>query len=135
MVEAHPEESTDAGQRSSMTFDKRLEKVLDKVLSGALRCNTSGNPALYRWLLLPLPFLRRNVVIHEFLSDDDLEPHVHPRGLISIGVRGRYIESVTLDGRETERTWRAPWFRIIPAGTLHRVRLIESRPCWTISIK
>jgi len=135
MVEAQPTESTDARQPSSMTFDKRLEKVLDKMLRCFVRCNIDGTPALYRWWLSPVPFTGKNVVIHEFIADDDLEPHLHPRGLISIGLRGQYVEIVTLDGVETEQTLRAPWFRIVPAGILHRVRLIDSKPCWTLAIK
>ena len=117
------------------SFDKRLERWLDRILPGAVRNNIDGEPALYRWLVLPIPFLKRAVVIHEFVADDDLVPHLHPRSFISIGFRGGYVDVVTLDGTETERLWKAPWFRRYRAGTTHRVRLVGGKPCWTLCIK
>src|SRR5262245_6994043 len=90
------------------SFDKRLERRLDRILQGAVRNSADGSPALYRWLIAPIPFLRRAAVIHEFVADDDLVPHLHPRTFLSIGFRGRYIDVVTVDGKETERLWKAP---------------------------
>jgi len=129
-----PTTAEQAHRTLELTLDKRLERLLDKVLGGAVRNTTNSRPALYRWRLLPLPFFG-NIVIHEFVDDDDLVPHLHPHAFVSIGVRGKYIDVVTLDGQEYERVWKAPWFRVVPSGTVHRVRLIESKPCWTIALK
>lgn len=33
-----------------------------------------------------------------------------------------------------QRTYRAPWIRTFPAEHIHRIRLIDGRPCWTVVI-
>lgn len=32
------------------------------------------------------------------------------------------------------RIYRAPWFRTFPAEHIHRIRLIDGKPCWTLVI-
>lgn len=115
-------------------MDKWLERLFDRFLRGATRNNPDGSPSFHRWRLLP--FNWPCVLIHEFVSDDPYEPHSHPQGFISIGWRGSYIDSSTINRRRVIRTYHAPFIRRVKSGSdyKHRVCLINRKPCWTLAI-
>lgn len=113
-------------------------------INGGERCPTY----LYRWTLWRAK--RFSVYLHHFVGDDwSLDLHDHPKRFISIGLWGRYVEQSMqplrfwrtqyYDGliqqlREVERTYRAPWVRTFPATHIHRLQLIDGKPCWTLVI-
>lgn len=105
-------------------------KIFDRIfqleeINGGKRCPTY----LYRWTMLATRWF--SVYLHHFVGDDwSRDMHDHPKRFISIGLRGRYVEE-TPSG---ERTFRAPWVRSFPAEHIHRLRLIDRRPCWTLVI-
>jgi len=131
-------------------FNSRLERLMDRWFEGATRDTESGVRALNRWKICRIG--SRNLVVHQFLSDDDLPPHRHPRRMLSIGFYGRYIDK-TIDNKwnrddfilsedddaveveETETLYRAPWIRITPPGHTHRIVLVNRKPCWTLVLK
>lgn len=85
---------------------------------------------LYRWELVR----RENwqVYLHNFVGDDwSLDMHDHPKRFISIGLRGGYVEETP---GQVERRYRAPWVRSFPAEHIHRLRLVDGRPCWTLVV-
>jgi hypothetical protein len=95
-------------------------------INGGRRCPTY----LYRWELARFPG-KRAIYLHNFVGDDwSRDLHDHPKRFISIGLKGRYIEE-TPNG---ERLYRAPWIRTFPATHIHRLRLIDKQPCWTVVI-
>ncbi len=121
-------------------------------INGGGRCPTY----MHRWRLLRL-WGGRAVYIHKFIADDwarDL--HDHPKGFVSIGLWGsyievtparldmtRYIEMIYSDierpaeGLASEATQRqlytAPWFRAFPPEHIHQLILPEGVPaCWTL---
>lgn len=104
-------------------------RLIDRIfhleeINGGNRCPTY----MFRWQLLRLG---KNfaIYLHHFVGDDwALDQHDHPKRFVSIGLWGRYIEE-TPNG---ERTWRAPWIRSWPATHIHRLRLIDQKPCWTL---
>jgi hypothetical protein len=99
----------------------RLEQI-----NGGGRCPTY----LYRWTLFAVP-KRLGVYLHRFVGDDwSRDMHDHPKRFVSIGLKGRYVEE-TPDG---ERTYVAPWFRTFPAHHVHRLKLVDRRPCWTLVV-
>lgn len=102
---------------------------------------------LYRWTLAK--WRGRAVYLHHFVGDDwSRDLHDHPKRFISIGLWGGYIEQRMApcwiedsyhggpiqQMREVERVYRAPWIRTFPAQHIHRLRLIDQRPCWTLVI-
>jgi hypothetical protein len=107
-------------------------------INGADRCPTY----LYRWTLFqpkrPKRFWRGfGIYLHHFVGDDwSRDLHDHPKRFISIGLKGAYRETVgagsDLQGYET--IYRAPWIRTFPATHIHRLSLINGRPCWTLVI-
>lgn len=104
-------------------FDRifRLEEI-----NGANRCPTY----LYRWTLLKL-WHGRCVYLHHFIGDDwSLDLHDHPKRFISVGLRGKYLET-TPNG---VRVYRAPWVRTFPANHIHRLSMINGGDCWTLVI-
>jgi hypothetical protein len=115
-------------------------KILDRLfgkaeeINGRERCPTH----LYRWTLLK----RRNwsVYLHHFVGDDwSRDLHDHPGRFISIGLWGRYREETPAidDGGaacSTYRLFHAPWIRSFPATHIHRLQLIDAKPCWTLVI-
>ena len=117
----------------------RLEEI-----NGNERCLTY----LYRWTLFqprrPRWLWRGfGVYLHHFVGDDwSLDLHDHPKRFISIGLWGSYDETTPdysfpkalLHAAEKTRTWRAPWVRTFPAEHIHRLSLIDGRPCWTLVI-
>lgn len=119
-----------------------LERFLDRCfereeMDGDGRCPTY----LVRWTLLKLPG-KRGVYLHHFVGDDwCLDLHDHPKRFVSVGLWGGYVEQ-TPDVRYAhhfgavvkERTYRAPWLRTFPAEHVHRIRLVDGRPCWTLVI-
>lgn len=100
-------------------------------IDGDGRCATY----LVRWTLLKLPGAR-GVYLHHFVGDDwSFDLHDHPKRFVSIGLWGRYVEQTPSVGVVVqERTYRAPWFRTFPAHHIHRIRLIDGRPCWTLVV-
>jgi hypothetical protein len=101
---------------------------------------------LYRWTLLTArwPFVC-SIYLHHFVNDDwSLDLHDHPKRFISIGLKGAYRESTPTPATSrdiaalmtgvTWRTFRAPWVRTFPADHIHRLELIDGRPCWTLVI-
>lgn len=121
--------------------------------------NEDGSIYLWRLPLLKLPRERR-VYLHHFVADDKArEPHDHPKGFLSIGLWGRYIERVyeILPPRREElvwastgrrqvcewpararciedRIWIAPWWRRFPAEHTHRILVPDGETCWTLVI-
>lgn len=83
---------------------------------------------LYRWTLLKL-WGGIGLYLHNFVGDDwSLDMHDHPKRFVSLGIWGRYREH-TPDG---SRLYVAPWLRTFPAKHIHRLQLINRRPCWTV---
>lgn len=107
-------------------------------MDGDGRCATY----LVRWTLLKW-WGGRGLYLHHFVGDDwSLDLHDHPKRFISIGLRGSYLEATPtpVDSRDvadlltglTWRVYRAPWIRTFPARHIHRIELIDGRPCWTL---
>lgn len=119
----------------------RLEEI-----NGGERCPTY----LYRWTLFqprrPRWFWRGfGVYLHNFVGDDwSRDLHDHPKRFISIGLKGRYVETtpVSADSMDvgelltgfSHRVYAAPWLRTFPATHIHRLSLIDGQPCWTLVI-
>lgn len=105
-------------------------RVLDRILAMEEINNGGRCPTyMYRWRLLRLPWVQ--VYLHHFVKDDwSKDRHDHPKRFISIGLSGCYIEETP----QGERTYRAPWVRTFPATHIHRLRLIDQKPCWTVVI-
>jgi hypothetical protein len=94
-------------------------------INGAKRCPTY----LYRWTLLRTSLFA--IYLHHFVGDDwarDL--HDHPKRFISIGLWGAYVEETPFG----ERFYAAPWIRTFPSIHIHRLRLIQQKPCWTVVV-
>jgi hypothetical protein len=118
-------------------FKRLLNRLFAREeMDGDGRCATY----LVRWTIWQ--WRGRGVYLHHFVGDDwCLDLHDHPKRFVSIGLWGRYIEQ-TPDVRYAhafgtvvhERTYRAPWVRTFPAHHVHRIRLIDLRPCWTLVI-
>lgn len=93
---------------------------------------------LYRWTLLQPKFLKGfGIYLHHFVGDDwSRDLHDHPKRFISIGLWGRYIEETPdMYGTGTDpRLFTAPWIRSFPATHIHRLSLINKKPCWTLVI-
>jgi len=115
-------------------------------INGGHRCPTY----LYRWTLFqprrPRWFWRGfGIYLHNFVGDDwSLDLHDHPKRFISIGLKGAYREATPAPMASRDfaelytglswRTYRAPWVRTFPADHIHRLELIDGRPCWTLVI-
>ena len=83
---------------------------------------------LHRWTLLRLPG-GRALYLHHFVGSDwSRDLHDHPKGFLSIGLWGGYIEFTP--ARPDGRRWRAPWVRYFPATHIHRLEV--PRNCWTL---
>lgn len=113
------------------TIDKLFKR---EEMDGDGRCPTY----LVRWTLLKL-WGGRSVYLHHFVGDDwSRDLHDHPKRFVSIGLWGCYIEEVMRsDSFSTvtiERVYSAPWIRTFPAQHIHRLRLIDRKPCWTLVI-
>ena len=117
-------------------------RLLDRIfqreeMDGDGRCATY----LVRWTLLKL-WSGIGVYLHHFVGDDwSLDLHDHPKRFISIGLQGQYIEwtptpidEVIGMGPQVGRVYRAPWIRSFPATHVHRITLLDSKPCWTLVI-
>lgn len=123
-------------------------KLIDKLfqreeMDGDGRCPTY----LVRWTLLKL-WGGIGLYLHHFVGDDwSLDLHDHPKRFVSLGLWGRYVEETPAieffggsphsnlpDSRLTTRgrEYRAPWIRTFPAEHIHRIRLVNKRPCWTV---
>jgi len=110
-------------------------------MDGDGRCPTY----LVRWTLLKL-WGGRSIYLHHFVGDDwSLDLHDHPKRFISIGLWGGYIEETFRPGAQScpcdqhaehvsRRIYLAPWIRSFPAEHIHRLRLIDNKPCWTLVI-
>lgn len=91
-------------------------------------------PFLQRWTVIPAwitwPF-RCRVFLHRFIrSDESADMHDHVARFISIGIKGRYLET-TPDG---EKEYQAPWVRTFPANYIHRIKLYPGEEAWTVVI-
>lgn len=103
-------------------------------MDGNGRCATY----LVRWTLLKW-WGGRGLYLHHFVGDDwSRDLHDHPKRFISIGLWGRYLEEVmrgdSFSTTTTVHEYRAPWVRTFPAEHIHRLQLIDGRPCWTLVI-
>jgi len=115
-----------------------LDRVFQREeMDGDGRCPTY----LVRWTLLKL-WGGRGLYLHHFVGDDwSLDLHDHPKRFVSFGLWGRYREGTPADAGSGDvgelltgvqwRTYRAPWIRTFPARHIHRIELIDGRPCWT----
>ena len=113
----------------------RLEEI-----NGHNRCPTY----LYRWTLFqprrPRGLWRGfGIYLHKFVGDDwSRDLHDHPKRVVSIGLKGAYVEermrADSFSISTTFRTFRAPWIRTFPAEHIHRLSLIDGRPCWTLVV-
>ncbi len=120
----------------AMNFIDRLFKLEE--INGNHRCPTY----LYRWTLFQPKrprWLWRGfgIYLHHFVGDDwSRDLHDHPKRFISFGLWGQYEEQVGVgsDVQGFTRIYRAPWVRTFPARHIHRLRLINGRPCWTLVI-
>lgn len=107
----------------------KMHRLLDRLLGIAEEIN-GGNLCptyLYRWVVLRTRW--GNLYLHKFIGDDwarDL--HDHPKGFVSIGLWGRYIEETP----HGYRLWIAPWVRSFPAEHQHRLALVDGYRCWTL---
>lgn len=114
-------------------------------INGGQRCPTY----LYRWTLFqprrPRWLWRGvGVYLHRFVGDDwSRDFHDHPKRFVSIGLCGHYVEETPVgpiaEGRPLSwapqfRVFTAPWFRSFPATHIHRLSLLDGRPCWTLVI-
>lgn len=100
-------------------------------------------PILYRWTLLPWGELKHEdasvrwkLMIHRFLPNaDDRDMHDHPRGFVTVVVRGWYDDhnlDVGTNVISTERM-RPGKIRYRPAKHIHRTR-VGPKGCWTIVV-
>lgn len=98
-------------------------------MDGDGRCATY----LVRWTLLK--WRGRGVYLHHFVGDDwSFDLHDHPKRFISVGLWGAYVEW-RKEGRFVHaQVYSAPWIRTFPATHIHRIELIDRRPCWTLVI-
>lgn len=107
-------------------------------INGGQRCPTY----LYRWTILKAK--NWGVYLHHFVGDDwSLDLHDHPKRFISIGLWGRYGETIpacpsppapcSACGTQ-EVIYRAPWVRTFPAEHIHRISMIDGGECWTLVI-
>lgn len=136
-------------------FEQLLDRLFEREeMDGDGRCATY----LVRWTLLKL-WGKRGVYLHHFVGDDwSRDLHDHPKRFISIGLKGGYLEETAPLGHfflqsvvepwanrcvdcgkpdvahRALREYRAPWFRTFPAAHIHRIGLINGRPCWTLVI-
>jgi len=86
---------------------------------------------LRRWTLFSTPWLK--FYLHHFVGDDwSRDLHDHPKRFWSIGLWGKYIEETPSENGVIERMYSAPWFRTFPPEHIHRVRLIDDKPAWTL---
>jgi len=114
---------------------KTARTILDRFfgyreIKGFGRCPTH----LRRWTLLATPWLM--VYLHHFIGDDlSRDLHDHPTRFVTIGLRGRYVET-SLDPmrRPQVRIHRAPWIRMFAASHAHRVTLFRDETCWALLI-
>lgn len=124
-----------------------LDRVFQREeMDGNGRCATY----LVRWTLLKIG-KDIGVYLHHFVGDDwSLDLHDHPKRFVSIGLWGRYVEHTPrlkfIPGGDPngivpnsrlatwKRVYRAPWIRTFPAEHVHRITLIDKRPCWTLVI-
>jgi hypothetical protein len=94
-------------------------------INGRMRCPTY----LFRWTLWKAK--NWSLYLHQFVGDDwSRDLHDHPKRFISIGLWGRYFEETP----QGEREYVAPWIRSFPPTHIHRLRLQDGRPCWTLVI-
>lgn len=103
-------------------------------MDGDGRCATY----LVRWTLLKW-WGGRGLYLHHFVGDDwSLDLHDHPKRFVSIGLWGGYIEeTMRPDSFSTAtalRVYLAPWVRTFPANHVHRIALIDGKPCWTLVV-
>lgn len=107
-------------------------------MDGDGRCATY----LVRWTLLKW-WGGRGLYLHHFVGDDwSLDLHDHPKRFISIGLKGSYIEEtpaglmdrIVRDKIVDTQVFHAPWARTFPAHHIHRIRLIDGEPCWTLVV-
>ena len=76
-----------------------------------------------------------NLYLHRFhRSDDDQALHSHPwKWSASLVLAGGYIEERRQGDRVIRRTVRPGQINVIPAGTYHRVDLLE-HDCWSLFV-
>lgn len=58
------------------------------------------------------------------------EPNIYPCGCSRLKVGVGLCDQFS----DPERFYRAPWVRTFPADHIHRIRLIDGRPCWTLVV-
>ena len=91
---------------------------------------------LHRWCLFALPRGIRLYLHHFVDSDFARDPHDHPKGFLSIGLRGGYLEETPREemGVKQYSIYIAPWLRYFPPQHIHRILLPEGKDCWTLAL-
>jgi hypothetical protein len=155
-----PNHRSDAGPREARVRRTWFDRIFQREeMNGDGRCGTY----LVRWTLMRF-WSGIGVYLHHFTGDDwSRDLHDHPKRFISIGLWGSYIEetpaapdvihdadvcgcgnaaawcpfnpsATDVEPFTTWRLYRAPWVRTFPAEHIHRIRLVNGHPCWTLVI-
>src|SRR5438552_314191 len=115
---------------------KSLKRYLDIVLRRQdyiVKGETEAR--MIKWTLFSTPWIQ--LFYHRFNGPDwTSDPHDHPSGFISIGLKGSYTESVyDAAGKELyDREWKAPWIRSFPPTHIHRTSAVGPKGASTICI-
>lgn len=114
-----------------------ISKTLKKQIRGAipstkLKFFTKEYVGDYmvRWILIKSNWF--SIYVHQFLRNDDVRAlHDHPKWIVSIGLKGQYIEE-QLDGSFTH--YKAPFIRLFSPRHTHRIRVTRFNLPWTLVI-
>lgn len=88
----------------------------------------NGNPVMIQFTLLGI--LGFHIRVHSFIRGDGVNYHTHPRGFISLCIRGSYWENLYPSGK---RIVRVGTFTIKKPSDAHNVTPIKI-PCLTLAV-
>jgi hypothetical protein len=88
-------------------------------------------PVMRRWILVETRWFR--IAVHHFPANgvEDDDPHDHPRGFVTIILRGAYIDE-RANGHPERMTTGMVRYR--PAAYAHRVHA-SATGCWTLTLQ